>query len=77
MRQGCISLGKVQCDNCGVIVPYTERYLVVNEEDGAETDGGKRSCYCLKCSLEKGYAAYRDEKGEQVLTFFPVEITGV
>ncbi len=73
MRQGCISLGNVQCDNCGVVIPYAERYLVINEEDGVETESGKICCYCLNCSLKKGYAEYREEKGEQVLTFFPSE----
>ena len=73
MRQGCISLGKAQCDNCGVIIPYAERYLIINEEDGEETESGKKYSYCVKCCLEKGYAEYRDEKNEQVLTFFPGE----
>jgi hypothetical protein len=25
---------------------------------------------CQGCSLDKGYAHYKEEKGEQVLTFF-------
>lgn len=71
MRQGCISLGMIQCDNCKIFVPHGERYLLIDEEDG--TEGEKRSCYCLNCSLEKGYAEYRENKGERVLTFFPGE----
>ena len=71
MRQGCISLGKVECDSCHNIIPHAERYLVVDEEDGVEVESSKRSYYCLKCSLEKGYAEFREEKGEQILTFFP------
>ena len=73
MRQGCISLGKVQCDMCHRIIPHSERYLVVDEEDGVEVEKGKKSHYCLDCCLEKGYAAYREEKTERVLTFFPSE----
>ena len=73
MRQGCISLGMIQCDNCKVFIPHGERYLLIDEEGGAEIEGGKRACYCLNCSAEKGYAEYREEKGERVLTFFPSE----
>lgn len=73
MRQGCISLGMIQCDNCKIFIPHGERYLLIDEEDGTETEGEKRSCYCLNCSLEKGYAEYRENKGERVLTFFPGE----
>lgn len=73
MRQGCISLGKVQCDGCRNTIPYAERYLLVDEEDGVEVESGKKSCYCVNCSLDKGYARYRQEKNERVLTFFPVE----
>lgn len=73
MRQGCISLGKVQCDMCHRIIPHADRYLVVDEEDGVEVEKGKKSYYCLDCCLEKGYAAYREEKTERVLTFFPSE----
>ena len=73
MRQGCISLGNVNCDSCGIVIPYGERYLVINEEDGVENESGKICYYCLNCSLKKGYAEYREEKGEQMLTFFPSE----
>ena len=73
MRQGCISIGMIQCDNCKILIPHGERYLLIDEGDGTETEGGKASCYCLNCSLEKGYAEYREEKGERVLTFFPGE----
>ena len=73
MRQGCISLGKVQCDKCHRVIAHSERYLVVDEEADIEVEKGKKSHYCLDCSLEKGYADYRAEKGEQVLTFFPSE----
>jgi len=71
MRQGCISLGEIQCDGCHRIIPYLERYLIINEEDDTETENKKALRYCLNCCLEKGYAHYRDERDEKVLTFFP------
>ena len=70
MRRGCISLGEIQCDSCQQIIPYPERYLGVDEKDGAEDEEGEVKRYCVKCCLEKGYAHYKFEKGEQVLTFF-------
>jgi len=66
-------LGKVKCDGCEIIVPYAERYLVVEVEDGAEAEHGTKVCYCVACSLARGYARYREEKGDRVLTFFPGE----
>ncbi|MFC1897572.1 hypothetical protein ACFLX8_03290 [Chloroflexota bacterium] len=71
MRQGCISLGEVQCDSCNRIIPYLERYLTVNEVDDVDTENEKTSHYCLSCCLKKGYAHYRNERDEQILTFFP------
>jgi hypothetical protein len=71
MRRGCISLGNVKCDKCDQDIPYPERYLVVDEENGQEMDEGTSVRYCIKCALEKGYAHYKKEKGEQVLTFLP------
>ncbi len=74
MRQGCISLGKVRCSGCKNIVPYAARYVIVTEEKGAEVEsGGRRHFYCVDCSLKRGYAEYREEKGERILTFFPSE----
>ncbi len=70
MRRGCISLGEVQCDDCHRIIPHSERYLAIDEEDGVEVEKGKTSRYCLNCCLKKGYAHYKIEKGEQILTFF-------
>ena len=73
MRQGCISLGKVKCDQCGEIIPHSSRYLMTDEEQTDEEENSKPAFYCLKCSQEKGYATYREEKGETVITFFPIE----
>lgn len=70
MRRGCISLGEVKCDICQQTIPYPERYLAIDEEDGVEAEKGSTVHYCIKCALEKGYACYKEIKGEMVLTFF-------
>jgi len=71
MRRGCISLGEVQCDGCQRIIPYPERYLAIEEKDGVEDEEGETARYCVDCCLKKGYASYKIEKGETILTFFP------
>ena len=70
MRQGCISLGETECDKCHHIIPHSERYLAIDEEDGVEAEGGKTAHYCVECALQKGYARYNEEKSEKILTFF-------
>jgi len=70
MRRGCISLEETQCDGCHRLIPYSERYLAI-EEEGTEIEEGKMLRYCIECALEKGYAYYKEEKGERILTFFP------
>jgi hypothetical protein len=64
MRRGCTSLGDVHCDGCQRPIPYPERYMVIDEE-------GKLLRLCLDCCVSKGYARYTEDKGQQVLTFFP------
>ena len=71
MRRGCISLGEVKCDVCQHTIPYPERYLAVDEEDGVEVERGNTVHYCIQCALKKGYARYKEMKGEMVLTFLP------
>lgn len=71
MRRGCISLGEVKCDICQQTIPYPERYLVIDEEDGLEVENGTTVHYCVQCALDKGYAHYREMKGDMILTFFP------
>ena len=71
MRRGSISLGYIQCDQCHRMIPHSERYLAIDEEDGVEVDEGKIVYYCVECALQKGYAYYNEEKGERILTFFP------
>ena len=66
MHQGCISLGDVRCDECHQIIPHSESYLVIEEE-------GATLRLCVGCSLKKGYARYKEDKGERTLTFFPEE----
>ena len=70
MRRGCVSLGETQCDDCHCIIPYPERYLVIDEEDGVEAGKGKALRYCVDCCLKRGYAHYKIEKGQRILTFF-------
>ena len=64
MRCGCISLGDIQCDDCHRRIHYLERYLTTEEA------GSVISRLCLDCALKRGYARHRQEKGEQVVTFF-------
>jgi len=52
------------------MIPYPERYLAINEKNGIEDKEGETARYCVECCLKKGYAHYKAEKGEQVLTFF-------
>ena len=70
MHRGCISSGEVQCDECQRIIPHPERYLAVKEKNGVEDEEGETRRYCIACTVKKGYAHYKEEKGEQVLTFF-------
>lgn len=65
MRRGCTSLGDVQCDECQRPIPYPKRYMVIDDEKGTV------SRICVDCCLSKGYARYTEDKGQQVLTFFP------
>ena len=71
MRRGSISIAETQCDGCHCIIPHSERYLTIDEEDGVEVEKGTIMHYCVECALEKGYAYYKEEKGERTLTFFP------
>jgi hypothetical protein len=64
MRQGCISLGDVTCDGCHQVIPHSGRYLLI------EAAGGEKTRLCVECCLEKGYAGYKEDKRERVLTFF-------
>ena len=63
MRQGCISLGDTECDGCHRIIPCSERYLTIEETQGSI------SRLCIDCCFGKGYAHYKQEKGERILTF--------
>ena len=67
MRRGCISSGEVQCDECRQVIPFPERYLIIEET-------GTMLRLCVDCSLKKGYASYKREKGESVVTFFGEEV---
>ena len=71
MRRGCISLGEINCDKCHRAIENSERYLAIEEEAGVEADMGKTARYCMDCAQKKGYAYYREEKNEKILTIFP------
>ena len=72
MRRGNISLGDIQCKECLKMVPHSERYLAIDEENGVDVEeGGQTVYYCVECALKKGYAHYKEEKDERILTFFP------
>ncbi len=71
MRRGHIAIGEVRCDGCGQIIRHPERYLAIYEKDGVEVEAGETSRYCVDCCLKKGYAHYREVKGERILTFLP------
>lgn len=71
MRRGGISLGEIQCDGCHRQIPHAKRYLAIDEEDGVEVEKGKTVQYCVECALQKGYASYREEKKDRILTFWP------
>jgi hypothetical protein len=73
MRRGCLSVGTVSCDICKLKIPYPDRYVMVDEDaKGVEVDkGGKSVRYCTECAQKKGYAHYKEIKGEMMLTFLP------
>ena len=62
MHRGCISSGEVRCDECHRLIPYLERYLVIEDKEGVV------SRFCSSCCQRKGYAHLKEEKGKQVLT---------
>jgi hypothetical protein len=68
MNRGCVAVGEIKCDNCQRLIEAGQRYLVVENKEG------EKSQFCVECSVAKGYAAYVKEKGEEVLTFFPINI---
>lgn len=71
MRRGCLSVGTVSCDICKRKIPYPERYVMVDEDaKGNEVEkGGKSVRYCIEDAQKKGYAHYKEIKGEMMLTF--------
>ncbi len=77
MRIGNISQGKIHCDGCKKIVPYAERYLIVEEKKGVESDdpGREAKRYCVPCATRKGYVDTRTEKGARITTFFKGKVT--
>jgi hypothetical protein len=73
MRRGCIAQGLIYCSKCGGEINPANRYLVIDEDEkGNEVEEkGISHIYCVECALEKGYAHYRESKGERILSFLP------
>ena len=68
MDRGCVALGEIKCDGCNHLIEQGQRYLLMEAKEG------EKSRFCVECCLTKDYAAYKSEKGEQVLTFFPTSL---
>jgi len=68
MRIGCITGNEISCDGCGRGMKHPERYLGLIDDAT-----GEMQRYCTRCALDKGYAEYRREKGEDILSFFSEE----
>ena len=71
MLKGCISLGDIECDGCQRTIEHSERYLIIDGDDDTKGQDSKTVFYCVECTLDRGLAHYRNEKGEKILTFFP------
>ena len=63
MRRSCIAIGQVESDGCHRELEYGERYLVIDGE------GGEKQRLCVDCCLKLGYASYKEERGEETITF--------
>ncbi|MFC2068488.1 hypothetical protein ACFLTP_05730 [Chloroflexota bacterium] len=70
MRRSCIAITDTRCDGCGRIIKHPEPYLIMEDEEG-EINKTNTLYYCVDCSLGRNYAHYKEERGQQVLTFFP------
>lgn len=66
MRRGCIAVGEVVCEKCRRVLQHPDRYLAIEENT-------KTARYCVDCALKLGYAHYKTEKGEQLISFFAEE----
>ena len=65
MRRGCIAMGKIECDGCHKSLNYGERYLIMDDDEGA------KQRLCVDCCLARGYASYITDKGKETITFAP------
>lgn len=72
MRRGCIAVGEIRCDGCGRLLKHPDRFLIIEGEDVVGVEEGEMVRYCVDCCQEKGYAHYRMEKGERILTFLEI-----
>lgn len=63
MRRGCISLGNIQCDQCGRTIRYPERYLYLEETKD------KHKMLCLSCCQENGMVKAGSKKEDAEILF--------
>ncbi len=63
MNRGCIAVSETECRSCGRLIEHGQQYLVL------EDSKGNVKHLCADCSLAKGYAQHKTEKGEQMVTF--------
>jgi hypothetical protein len=60
VRRGCISLGNINCDQCGRAILYPERYLFIEE--------AKKQTMCMDCCLKKNLVKpANDKEGAELL----------
>jgi hypothetical protein len=62
VRRGCISLGNINCSQCGRAILYPERYLLVEKE-------GKNQTMCMDCCQKKKLVKPENDKEGAELLF--------
>lgn len=68
MGCGCVAIGELICTQCHQPIEHGERYLLIADDDMTED---QKQRICVDCCIKQKSAAYRKEKGEKILTFFP------
>jgi hypothetical protein len=62
VRRGCISLGNINCNQCGRSILYPERYLSLEE-------AGEDRILCMDCCQEKNLVKPENDKEGAELLF--------
>ena len=63
MRRGCISLGTIKCDNCERLIPYPNRYMLMENKNGDSVH------LCATCCLDQGLGKYAPKKDSSEVEF--------